>query len=490
MRVLFIASEVFPLIKTGGLADVAAALPAALCERGIEVRILTPAYPTALQNAHEPQEIMRLGKVLGSETRILEAGVRGSGARILLVDSPAVFGRTGGLYLDDQGCEWPDNDRRFALLSHAAARIASGSEGVWCPDILHANDWHAGLTPLLVKTSSALPKPTVLTIHNLAYQGLFSLDAAEHLAIPGEAAPSLEFYGRLSFIKAGIAWADAITTVSPNYAAEILTPEFGCGLDGLLRERSHILQGIMNGVDYRVWDPSHDPHLPHPYSIADLAPKAACKTALQHELGLDVKDGALLIGFVSRIVHQKMPDLVLETLGALVERGMQFALIGEGDRQYEDAFRSLQLRFPGRVAVHIGYRENLAHRLIAGADVLLHPARFEPCGLVPLYAMRYGTPPVTCQTGGTVDSVENFSPAAVKNGTATGFCLDAPDAAGLIACLERVRQVYRQPVTWRKLQTNAMRRNFSWDNSAKAYDDLYHKLAAANTDDAFIKQSA
>jgi starch synthase len=291
----------------------------------------------------------------------------------------------------------------------------------------------------------------------------------------------MEFYGRISFLKAGIQAADAITTVSPTYATEILTPEYGCGLDGLLRERSSVLTGILNGIDYGIWDPSTDPYLAGNYSVRSIAAKADCKRAMQQELGLNVQSDLPVMAFMSRLVHQKMPDLVLEVLPRFLEEGLQFVLAGEGDHRYQNEFRSLAARYPGQVAIEIGYQESLGHRVLAGADMLLHPSRFEPCGLVPMYAMRYGTVPLVRRSGGMADSVIDASPKAMRQGFATGFSFQDPIREDLEACILRAISLYHQPISWRRVQAAGMRQDFSWKRSAAAYLDLYRALTGSPT---------
>jgi len=290
----------------------------------------------------------------------------------------------------------------------------------------------------------------------------------------------MEFYGRMSFLKAGIHSADAITTVSPTYASEILTPEYGCGLDGLMRERASVLSGILNGADYRIWDPSTDPYLACNYSPRSVAVKSDCKRAIQMELGLELNADMPLMAFMSRLVHQKMPDVVLEVLPSLLEEGMQFVLVAEGENGYQTRFRELAARYPGRVAVEIGYQEGLGHRLLSGADLLLHPSRFEPCGLVPIYAMRYGTVPLVRKSGGMADSVTDASPEAIRQGTATGMSFEGTATADLAACVRRALSLYRQPILWRRIQAAAMRQDFSWKRSAEAYANLYRSLTGTS----------
>jgi len=481
MRALYITSELYPFVKTGGLADVSAALPAALRELDIDARVLMPAYPQALERAPNLREVARLGNLIGcGEARLLETSVPGTRVPVWLVDSPALYNRAGGLYQSDEGADWTDNAQRFGLLNHAALAIVDGIVENWDPDIIHANDWHAGLLPLMLRQRQEPRPATVFTIHNLAYQGLFDRDELDRVELAPDTFPDLEFYGRISFLKAGINGADALTTVSPTYAEEILTPEFGCGLDGLLRGKASGLKGILNGADYGVWDPKTDPFIEAPFSPRSMAPKAACKRALQHELGLASDPDAPLMAFMSRLVHQKMPDVVLDALPSLIEEGMQFALVAEGDREYQLDFERLAAKYPGRLAVRIGYEEGLGHRLLAGADMLAHPARFEPCGLVPIYAMRYGAIPIVRNSGGMADSVVDATLEAMQKGTATGFSFERPTSADFAECTRRALGYYRQPLAWRKIQAHAMSQDFGWRRSAETYAQLYRSLVATS----------
>ena len=477
MRVLYVTSEVFPYAKTGGLADVSAALPVALKELGIDIRVLVPGYQQALERVREIEQVIHLGDPLGcGEVRLLETHLCHSDVPVWLVDCPKLYQRAGGLYQSETGSDWPDNGLRFALLNHVAAGIANEPGRAWRPDLIHCNDWHAALVPLLL-SAGRQPRPaTLLTIHNLAYQGVFAAEELPRLDLPPSAYEVMEFYGKISFLKAGISLADAITTVSPNYAGEILTSEYGCGLEGLLQQRASVLTGILNGVDYRIWDPSTDPHLVCNYSNRSFAAKADCKRAVQAELGLQSAPNVPLLAFMSRLVHQKMPDVVLETLPPLIEQGMQFVLVAEGDTDYQAKFRELADAFPGQVAVKIGYEEALGHRVLSGADMLLHPSRFEPCGLVPIYALRYGTIPLVRRSGGMADTVIDASPEAIREGTATGFSFETPSAEELTACIRRAVSLYAQPIAWRRVQSAAMRQDFSWQRSAAAYGDLYLSL--------------
>jgi starch synthase len=480
MRVLYVVSEVFPLAKRGGLADVAAALPPALAQLGIDVRLVLPGYRQAIECVLNPRQVAQFSSLNGyGDVRILAANLPVSAAPIWLVDCPALFDRCGTLYQDHDGRDWPDNAERFGQFCQIALRLALGElVPEWSADIVHANDWHAGLLPLLLSMRAEPRPPTVLTIHNLAYQGVFPAEALTSLGLPNDPQlySALEFYGRHSFLKAGISSADALTTVSLTYAKESLMPEYGCGLDDLLRQRANRLSGILNGADYCTWDPVRDQHLAHRFSSRHIAPKRACKIAIQEEMGLDVSIDTPLIAFSSRLAHQKMPDIVLEALPALLAEGIQFALVAEGDPLYEAQFRELAASYPGRAAVRVDYSEPLAHRLLAGADILLHPSRFEPCGLAPIYAMRYGTVPVVRRSGGACDSVIDAIEQTIHCEQATGFAFARPTADDLIGCVRRALEIYRQPILWRKIQICAMRQDLGWKRPAQAYVDLYRSL--------------
>ena len=479
MRVLFVTGEVFPLAKTGGLADVSAALPAALTDLGVDVRLLIPGYPEALARAGAVREVAPLDAAVGRErARLLSSRLPGNGVPVWLIDCPSLYDRVGGIYQDDGGVDWPDNAMRFGLLNQVAALIGDGAiADDWRPDVIHSNDWHAALVPYLIAKAKLKQPATVLTIHNLAYQGIFDRLHLEQAGLidSEDTFAALEYYGRGSFLKAGIAFADALTTVSPTYAAEILTQEYGCGLDGLLRQRSSVLKGILNGIDLHVWNPSTDVHLKSNYSHRNLTAKPACKSQLQSQMGLEISPATPLAAYMSRLCHQKMPDAVLEALPGLLENDMQFALVAQGDAELETRFQQIAQRYPGKVAVRTRYEEPLAHSLLAGADLLLHPAHYEPCGLTQMYAMRYGTVPIVRRTGGLADTVTD--PEA-KNGQApTGFCFDAPNANDLSISVERALTSYRQPIAWRKLQLAGMRQDFSWQRSASTYLDLYRAVA-------------
>ncbi len=486
LHVLVVASEIFPLAKTGGLADVASALPKSLTGLGIEARLIMPAYPSALEQALGLHVVAELGEVLGAPVRVWCGRMSDSNLPVWLVDSPELYRRSGSLYVDEQGQEWSDNARRFAVLSHVAANIALGRTAIaWRPDVVHCNDWHTGLVPLLLHHAPQ-PRPRcVFTIHNAAFQGNFPLDVARQFDLPLHtlATGGAEFYGQFSFLKAGIRYADKITTVSPTYAREICTSEFGFGLDGLLRSRASDLVGILNGIDDDLWNPAADPHLAQAYARADCGGKAACKCDLQHRLGLRVDADAPLAVFVSRVTPQKMADVLLDRLPHVMQRAphMQFALLGRGDRHLEEGFSQLAAAFPGRASARIEYTEPKAHRMHAGGDILLHGSRFEPCGLAQLYAMRYGTIPVVRRVGGLADSVAD---AECNKATPTGFVFDDATGNALSSAIDRSLHVYQaRRGSWQRLQANAMSADFSWRRSAREYATLFaHKLTGMAAD--------
>ncbi len=482
MRVLFVTSEVHPLAKTGGLADVSHALPTALARQGIDVRVLLPAYPGALARIASPRIVARLEPMLGIGDATLVSGfLPDTAVPVLLVDAPSLFRRDGGLYQRCDGHDWPDNALRFAFLSHVAAKLAMGRTNLsWKPDVVHANDWHTGLLPLLLSLEGPPTPRTIFTAHNMAFQGNFPLEVLPAIGVPDACfgADGVEFYGQISFLKAGLRYSDRVTTVSPTYAKEILSPEGGCGLDGLLRGRGNDFSGILNGIDDISWNPATDTYLPQTFRANDIGGKRVCKAALQREFGLPVNPEIPLVGFVSRLVHQKMADAIAAALPWLADRNAQFVLVGEGDRALEAEFEQTQTRFADSVSVHIGYDEALAHRLQAGSDIMLAPARFEPCGLTQLYALRYGTLPVVRRTGGLADTVVDATTAAIADRTATGFVFEDANPAGLIAALGRALALYREPLAWRRLQLQAMVQDFSWNASAAQYIALYHDVAA------------
>ncbi len=483
MKVLFASSEVWPLIKTGGLGDVAYSLPHALQQQGAEVRIVLPAYREVMQQL---QATTVLGWVPplypGSPhaLRIIETMHPRFEMPLWLVDSQALFDRPGDPYCRPDGLDWADNAERFASFAHAVAQLATGGlEGGWQPDVVHCNDWQTGLVAAFLKSSKTRPR-CVFTIHNLAYGGHFSRDQFAALQLPWDwwSSDGVEFYGGFSMLKAGLVYADAITTVSPTYAEEICTADFGHGMEGVLRAQQHKLSGILNGIDTVVWNPENDPLLEHHYTANRLADgkrnnKAALLRAFGQRAGRDRLEAPLL-GMVGRLVEQKGIDLILEVIPVLVEQtDASFVLIGSGDENYAGQLQSLAETWPGRVMVYIGYSEQLAHLLEAGSDLFLMPSRFEPCGLNQMYSMRYGTPPIVHATGGLADTVVDASPENMADSTASGFVFDEPSAEALLATIERALALYSDRRAWRKLQKQAMRQRFDWQLSARRYLDLY-----------------
>ncbi|HUH84508.1 MAG TPA: glycogen synthase GlgA, partial [Stellaceae bacterium] len=439
-----------------------------------------PGYSKAIEATANKTVELELENFMGAgPVRLISGRTPDTRLPIWLVDCPSLFRRSGGLYQDEEGRDWPDNAQRFALFSHVAAQLALGRlVGDWRADLVHANDWHAGLVPAILTGSGDLRPPTVYTMHNLAYQGLFAADLFPSLGLRAElfAAEGLEFYGKVSFLKAGIRFSDRLTTVSPSYAQEILTAQYGCGLEGLLQHRAPDLVGILNGADYRIWDPASDIHIPANFTARDIAGKRACKAAAQKEFGLETDADASLVVYMSRFTDQKMADVVAASLPEIARNGAQCVLLGDGDRPLEEQFTLAAADHPQRIAARIGYEERLAHLLLAGGDILLHPARFEPCGLTQLYAMRYGTLPLVRSTGGLRDTVVDATESAIASGTATGFAFESIGAAPMLDCLGRALALHRQPLLWRKLQRQAMAQNFDWGESARRYLDLYQGL--------------
>ena len=482
MRVLFAVSEIAPWVKTGGLGDVAGALPRALMSAGCDVRVLVPAYPALMAALGGRRELARIeapGGALPAST-LWEAALP-DGLRVLLLESTEAFTREGNPYLDAQGRDWPDNALRFGLLSRVAALVsAPGSPIDWSAQVLHCNDWQSALAPAYLRYLHAGGgAASVITVHNLAFQGNFDAGVRAALGLPERALAmdGVEFHGMLSFLKGGLQCCDLITTVSPTYAREILGPEFGCGLDGLLRHRADRVVGILNGIDTEVWDSSADSALETRYDARSLGAKAANKNALQRQLGLAHEADSMLFGVVSRLTEQKGLDLLLEIGDALCAEGAQIALLGSGDRTMEAGWRELAARRPGRCAVVIGFDETLAHRIEAGSDAFVMPSRFEPCGLNQMYSLRYGTPPVVRRTGGLADTVIDATPQALADGSANGFVFDEASASALHAALRRAMSAFEDKAAWRDLQRAGMRADFSWSGAARRYLEAYGRAA-------------
>ncbi len=480
MRVLHVAAEVFPLVKTGGLADVVGALPQALMRQGADVRLVLPGYPAIADAVLHQKTVATLGPLFGAGRVTLRLGTMPySHVPAYVIDAPWLYRRGGGPYQAADGSEWPDNLQRFALLGWAAAHLAGGElDAEWMPELLHAHDWHAAMACAYLAAHPGSAVPSVYTVHNLAYQGLFPSHEFAHLGLPLNFMQShgVEYHGQLSFMKAGLKYAGRVTTVSPTYAREIATHEFGCGLDGVIRSRGGDVSGILNGVDGAVWDPANDSSLAARYSARDLAGKARNKAALREQMGLSSDAKGPLFGVVSRLTAQKGLDLVLAALPALLRHGAQLVVQGSGDPVLEAAFAAAAHAHPGQVALRVGYDEALAHRVIAGADVILVPSRFEPCGLTQLYGLRYGTLPLVRRVGGLADTVVDADDAAVRDGRATGFAFEAATPAALEGAIDRAVRCHAQPQAWKRLMATAMAQDFSWDGSAGGYLSLYRRL--------------
>lgn len=477
-NILFATSEVHPLVKTGGLADVSGSLPPALRALGYDIRLVLPAYPQALSRCERPV-LARFLDLPGAATpvRVFESTLINTDIPIYLIDCPIYFDRMGDLYGDGKN-DWADNPQRFTLFSRAVAALAKGSIGLgWTPEVVHCNDWQTGLVPALLSLDSYRPK-TIFTIHNLSYQGLFSWGTFVELNLPMMlwSPESMEFYGKISFIKGGLVYADLLTAVSPTYAREICTPAFGYGLEGLLGARVANLVGILNGANYNYWDPKIDSFLPYRYSANDFSGKAGNKAALQRRLGLPVRPKVPMLGLIGRLVEQKGFDLVLAGIPELFHHPLQIVVLGSGDPAIEQGIRDLAARFPAQMAVRIGYDEELAHLIEAGADAFVMPSRFEPCGLNQLYSLRYGTLPIVRRTGGLADTVVDATPENISDGRATGFVFDAATPAALTATISRALNLYYNHYNdWEKMMEVAMLADYSWTVSARHYSDLYQR---------------
>ncbi|NWG86664.1 MAG: glycogen synthase GlgA [Hydrogenophilaceae bacterium] len=479
MKVLFATSEARPLIKTGGLADVSGALPTALRSNKIDCRLLLPGYPAVLQGAREPRHCLAFEHLPSfGPARLLEAEMPDSDTPVYILDAPRYYQREGGPYQDSSGSDHADNALRFGLLSWMAAHLASDASPLdWRPDVLHCNDWQTGLAPAWLRFMGG-GASSLMTIHNMAYQGIFPAATVGQLGLPAEyfQMAGLEYYGNLSFLKAGLFYADHLSTVSPSYAEEIQHEPLGMGLQGLLADRRAVLTGIVNGIDTAFWNPSNDLHLPCSYSARNLAAKKHCKQTLQEDLNLTVDATAPLFGVISRLTHQKGLDLVLDIAAWLIEQGAQLVFLGSGEATLEFALHGLAARHPGQVATVIGYDEGLAHRIEAGADLFLMPSRFEPCGLNQMYSQRYGTPPIVHATGGLKDTVIDATPEALASGQATGFVFMESSAVALQAAVARALGLYRDAGAWKQLQVAGMKRDFSWEHSAQQYAELYRRM--------------
>ena len=483
MRVLQVCAELFPLLKTGGLADVCGALPAALAARGVDIRVLVPGFPAMLRGVPDARPVAVAGG-LPVGVRLLRGSMPGTSSSseipLYLIDAPLLFAREGNPYSDADGEPYADNHRRFALLGRIAAQLAAGLDPAWSAELVHGHDWHAGLAPAYLHAAALQGQPKVAsvhTVHNLAFQGLFPSHALTDLGLPLEffrlSSGGLEFHHQISFMKAGLHYADRITTVSPTYAREIQSAEQGCGLDGVLRERAGVLSGILNGVDDAVWSPVTDTLINARYSAGKLAGKVKCRRALQKALGLAQQDAQPLFGVVSRLTEQKGFKLILDGLHALLARGGQLVVLGSGEPALVAALQAAAAEHPQAVAVTVGYDEALAHRIVAGADVIMVPSRFEPCGLTQLYGLNYGTLPLVHRVGGLADTVVDCSLENLDDDSATGFVFERFDQLDYQAALRRAFALFARKPEWQAVQQRGMAQDFGWDAAAGRYVEEY-----------------
>jgi starch synthase len=477
LNVLSVASEIFPLIKTGGLADVVGALPGVLAREGVQVRTLVPAYPAVLAKLADAATARDYDNLFGGPARVI-AG-RAAGLDLFAIDAPHLYDRPGNPYLGPDGLDWPDNARRFAALGRVAADIGRGAIDGYRPQVVHAHDWQAALAPAYLHYADG-PRPgTAVTIHNIAFQGHYPISIFGELGFPAHAlaVDGVEYFGGVGYLKAGLRLSDRITTVSPTYAREIMTPEFGNALDGLLRARAAVVQGIVNGIDDTVWDPATDPALARNYRALSIDMRLRNKTALQAQLGLAPEVERPLFGVVSRLSDQKGLDLLLAALPGLVAEGGQLALLGSGDRSLEAGFASAAAGWPNSVGCVFAYDERLAHLIQAGADFIVVPSRFEPCGLTQLCALRYGAVPIVARVGGLADTIIDANEAAMAAGVATGIQFYPPSVDALSYALERALEITGDPAMMRRLRLNGMRADVSWRGPAQHYAALYRDIA-------------
>ncbi len=472
MKVLSVASEMYPLIKTGGLADVTGALPHALQRQGVDMRVLLPGYPEVLETVERCGKARAMDLPLGA-AQVERCNV--DGVTVWVLDAPDLYDRPGGPYLDPEGRDHPDNWKRFALLAQAGARLAQEGGQGWRPDVVHGHDWQTGLVAAYLRAAGS-DMPCVHTIHNIAFSGRYPAAIFPNLGLPEGffGVDGVEFYGDVSFLKAGLVFADAITTVSPTYAEELTRPDFGHGFDGLLRARAQDFTGILNGIDTREWNPETDPLLERQYTVRSLGRRRVNRRSLYTAFALE--DDRPLVSVVSRLTHQKGIDMVFEAADEIVAHGFNLIVLGTGEQEYEGLGLAAAGRHSGRIGVHIGYDEALAHRIQAGTDALLVPSRFEPCGLTQLCALRYGALPVVAPTGGLVDSVIDATPAAMARGVATGIHLRETSPAGIVAALDRLMAILNDRPCQLQMKRNAMNTDVSWETSAARYAALYAAL--------------
>jgi starch synthase len=492
VNVLFVSSEVFPLIKTGGLADVSGALPIALANLNVDIRILMPGYPAAMQQIKNLTELAKFDDLPnGVNARLLMGTLPKASHQletsktvdVMCIDCPALYARDGGPYSDHNHITYADNALRFGVLSKIAAILSSEASPLkdWQVDIVHCNDWQTGLTPAYLHFAIGKKAKSIMSLHNMAFQGCFNASWVEKLQLPaaGFVMDGFEYYQQLSFLKAGVYYADKLTTVSPTYAQEIQTAAFGSGFEGILSARTKDLVGILNGIDTAEWNPTTDTHLIKSYSAEKPAGKKQVKKALQKTLGLQVDAHAPLLGIVSRLTHQKGLDLLLTNIAKLIEAGCQFAILGSGEADLESEFKTISTLYPKQCSVTIGYNEPLSHQMMAGSDMFVMPSRFEPCGLNQLYGLAYGTLPIVNNTGGLADSIVDASDKNILLKRANGFVMQDLSSGGLYEAIMRAVNMYQvAPKDWAKLMKTGMNQHLSWEKSAYAYHALYQEMLA------------
>ena len=475
-KILFACSEIHPLIKTGGLADVAGSLPRALSELSQDIKVILPNYQSL--NKTEEVRFISTVRVNNQDANILETHLPDSDVLVWLVDCPALFDIPGNPYVDEAGNPWDNIAERFTLFNRVVVEVAMNRAHLnWQADVVHCNDWQTGLVPALLSIESNKP-PSVFTIHNMAYQGVFPDNKFYELNLPREIwhPHGIEYHEMLSFIKGGLSYANRITTVSPTYALEIQTPEYGYGLEGLLSHKHQILSGIINGMDLDQWNPESDTSISEPYDVNTLEKKVINKTSLQARSSLPVNKSVPLFGLISRLVEQKGIDLIIDCLGEMIDMPLQFVLLGSGDKSVEQKLLNFARLYPNKISITIGYDEALAHQIEAGVDVFLMPSRFEPCGLNQMYSQRYGTIPIVRETGGLADTIEDALPKSISNNTATGISFKEASSGALLEAIKRAMLLYSDKKTWKKIQITAMQKDFSWKNSAEQYLALYEEI--------------
>ena len=482
IEVLSVASEAYPLIKTGGLVDVVGALPSALAPHGVSMRVLVPGYPKVMDAlGSNGREVYYFGDFFGGEARLI-AG-RAKGLDVIALEAHHLFTRPGSPYLGPDGRDFPDNWRRYAALSYAAYELSRGIVEGYRPDILHCHDWQSALAPAYVKYNAGSTAKTIITVHNIAFQGICGWDTFNALRLDYAAAGdgAIEYFGNISYLKAGLATADLVTTVSPTYAHEIRTVAYGMGLEGLLKARADVVHGILNGIDAHEWDPGHDERVPQPYTASTIVNRAPNKAAVEERFGLE-HDDSPIFAVVSRLTWQKGLDMLVPLCDELVERGARLVVLGSGDAEIENGFRGAAMRHPGRIGVIVGYDEGLSHLIQAGADVMMVPSRFEPCGLTQLYGLRYGCVPLVSRVGGLADTVIDANEAAIEAGVATGIVFSPATEEALSEAIRRTIALYQRPKVWHKMQRRGMKSDVSWDASAEKYAALYASLLGLERD--------